>query len=854
MRRRSAVAAAGLVAAALCGPGGGRPCAAQHPPHRRVSPDLAEVLTATFIGTPGSEYLAAGAFLPNGTILLCGVSLEPEIALGGVKAAVLGRDTPPQPRLKAYRLLGRQSTGKMVPPTLAESGVLKGVEGNGPEEGFSLEDKALEAKKRPPPPPPRIVPRAFQWRRPETVEELTVYEKLTWVQPEATGFLAVVTGDLRTVRRLRRLPRGAGSITSAGVAADGAVYIAGAATERIAGLADDVSRRACLRDSREKNAKSEQLVYLARLSADLATVRWVRLLEGVVVAPRLCVLDDGDVALRSTDLRVYTPEGKLRRAFPITMSRFRASASADPVSGGFAKGGDFMTSTGHGPYRTPYVFIYGADGSLKMELYRWHGHLAGHGSLHLEADASILKTFYDHEGNLLLFGWTHGGNTALLRYPWDIDRFWPNPMGYFGISPDYVVKLGPDFSFKGATVWMSASRVSVPGCGIDGSVAWAGATGRVERLPNAPSEAPKGRAVVVAEPDLSAYRFFSSMPGCAERVALAGDTINAEDWGIVTGKIAGKPMVLFLTGAVDGETIDATAYPTPLRRPVQPSYAGGLMDGYALLLDLSRRPAPPAPPPPPPAKKQPPPDAVKRTRREAAPIVGGEGQVFRLGGEGPLLARMTFRDPKGSLWPTFYLGRAEPGGSFTYGTSKAQADFRVHCPHVDQTGGDQGRRVLGSLIRERIEQYTDARGTVRRRGVIEPEMRFVVKRMSPWKLDERTRERTSETLVYSVPLCSVDGQLHVGKRVVPVAKAPCEGRFHVPRGVDAKAPGVLPNQALLSITFALPGETLGLAGPPARQDIRVRVCCMAFSDVEYPKEEPIKPPTVKPLDTKLLRD
>ena len=105
MTKRTAVFAALLPALACCA---GAPSAEARD---LVSPNLAKVVTATFMGTEGSEWLSCGAFLPDGNILVCGVSLEPDLALRGVEAKALGLDAPPLRRITSWRLIAEKETG-----------------------------------------------------------------------------------------------------------------------------------------------------------------------------------------------------------------------------------------------------------------------------------------------------------------------------------------------------------------------------------------------------------------------------------------------------------------------------------------------------------------------------------------------------------------------------------------------------------------------------------------------------------------------------------------------------------------------------------------------------------------------
>ena len=49
----------------------------------------------------------------------------------------------------------------------------------------------------------------------------------------STGFWGILSPDLKTMRAVYRMPRGAGSVTSTSIAKDGSIYIAGTATDRM---------------------------------------------------------------------------------------------------------------------------------------------------------------------------------------------------------------------------------------------------------------------------------------------------------------------------------------------------------------------------------------------------------------------------------------------------------------------------------------------------------------------------------------------------------------------------------------------------------------------------------------------
>ena len=60
----------------------------------RFSDHPARIVTATYLGGGGTEWLSAGVFLPSGEILVCGVTIDAEVTVRGVKARVIGTDAP----------------------------------------------------------------------------------------------------------------------------------------------------------------------------------------------------------------------------------------------------------------------------------------------------------------------------------------------------------------------------------------------------------------------------------------------------------------------------------------------------------------------------------------------------------------------------------------------------------------------------------------------------------------------------------------------------------------------------------------------------------------------------------------
>jgi hypothetical protein len=800
---------------------------------------------ATFLGTKGSEVLSAGVFLPDGRFLIGGICQDPEIALRGVQAKVVGRDAPPLPAVDAWRPLGVVASGKIASPKIGDVAIV-GAEGSDPGgSGIELRtDAEADAEKRRKEDERTLIasiPNDLKWSavNENNVEEATPYRKFAWLDAECTAFWGIFSEDLKTVAGLWRLPRGAGSITAMGLAGDGTVYIAGGACGRIEGAAANVRTLPAITASNRRRPYAVPLAYVARLSADFTSIAWIRTMPMDESAPKLRVLRSGDVVVSNPDIRRFSPDGELKLGSAVSRSRYPDSVSINPVTGGWCKGGDFMSMTGREPYRTPYFFIYEPDGTQYLELWRWRGSFAAVDGLgHLVADAQVEKTAYDEEGNLVVTARSHGGNCVHARYPWDITRFLPGD-GRFARSPGGIVKLSPDFKLIGGGSFSDPGFFSRVEHGVDGSVVlmMSFASGRTA---NALSGLGSGRLVAVVSPDLSARRFASVFPGVGQRLVIGGGS-RPEDWSSASGWSQGKPKLLLLSGAGADEQIGLEKHKTPVRNPVQGQFAGGRLDGYAVLFDLSPGPAKPLPTEPPKtvAKVGP-----KKERLESPPLMPVEGQRFEMGNVSWVTAHFDFReDPAGDLWPRFYTARASSGDGFSVSMQESsRASFTLRAGDLQQADCNQDRRLFGARLRMKSEAGQDGKA----RSIPDPPVSLEIREMSRWGMQTNRIERENDVILERKPATTVSGVLRIGEHAVPVKDAPCTAYYTVPREVTPDRPGVKPNYVCMRIRFRTTGRAMGFNDPDlAEKTIAVLVSCTGFAQVEYEelkKVVPVLPP------------
>jgi len=503
------------------------------------------VLSAGLLGGTGTEWLAGGGFQPDGTIVLAGVALGPVLDLG-VKETVLGRDAA----LTAPELVAKKD-----------------------KKGNPEMDKEGKPK----------------------------FEPFGWNHENATGFIARMSADLKTIKSVTRLAWKSGGVTGAAVDAAGNIYLCGPATDGIATLGGDVQALPAAAEDSKRSGCAH--TYLARLTPDAAKVIWVRHVQGTSDAPALSLDAAGRLHFSGPDFRVLDANGKQLSAIPIPGGA-GGFAAVNPVDGTIARGGEHHWPTGREPWRCPTLNIHKPDGSLLYQLYDWGGPLVGLNNLRLVSDTAIRGVTYDAQGNLLFHAWSDGGNSVALREPNDIRASAKmNGLGFSAwgagvLSLAYVVKVDTkNYRVIGGTPWMAyqqeqnkpnSARISTLASAADGSVCFAGASthGLIQTGNAIGGGEPGGEFVAVLNGDCSALRFCSAMPACGQTIVDDSSQDRAR-WGIVSGKLHGNPVALFLCGAGEKNT-NYDQNPPPAVDARQPKFGGGATDGYALLLDLSK--------------------------------------------------------------------------------------------------------------------------------------------------------------------------------------------------------------------------------------------------------------------------
>jgi hypothetical protein len=390
--------------------------------------------------------------------------------------------------------------------------------------------------------------------------------------PDVAGMIVIYAPGLKSIVKVTRFDWGVASISTGAVSRDGkALLVAGRCTEsfralaRAAGLAK--SQPAPAPDSRRRRGEPAVGpyaydgvsctgdVYVMRLAPTTNRIEWVWVLEGHQTPPaRLWQDDRGAVYFEVHGVTRIAADGAVLTKLTQKGSGGQVGLRAvDPADGSFFIGGDRNSSTGREPWRQPFLYKFDPTGTKVWTMWEWPSRNLrdGQGSDDgLVSDSSVRALAVAPGGDLLIGGWSDGGNSIFTRQPTAIEK--PVPKSAFGMSGwgmrganslGYLMRADPKgLDIKTWTLWVSyvpdnfqdpkyrgaPNFANVQDLRVleDGSVAFQGsaATGFIQ-TPNAfykdPGDGRKygGETVAVFSADLAALLFSSYLPGC-ENVAI----------------------------------------------------------------------------------------------------------------------------------------------------------------------------------------------------------------------------------------------------------------------------------------------------------------------------------------------
>lgn len=739
------------------------------------SPNPANVLSATFIGGKGNEWLVAGGFQPDGTIVLAGNVAGPVLELS-VPTEVIGKDLPAPPDAKPMPEMEQDKAGRHQKVN---------------KEGHPI------------------------WERP------------SWRHDGVTGYVLRCTGDLKKIISAHRLPWTSGAITSATVASDGSILIAGRAGEGISNLIERTEELSAGPGADRKDGKCTH-AFVAKLSSDASRVDWVRHSTGPCDAPQVTLRRDGSIQYAAQAVWSIDGAGKTTNTILIP-GGVKKTSSISPIDGSIIVAGEHHWPTGREPWRCPTFNVHNPDGSLKYQLYDWGGPFVGLDNLRQVSDSAVRFVTHDRNGNILLYARSDGGNSVMVSQPFDVRT----GVGYRGLginaagagvlSAAYLFRLDPkDLKTTASTLWLSFSARGRPNSiwidnmalADDGSVcitgrsAW-GIWQTHNKLADAP---PEGEYVAVLNRELDDVRFCSVIPGAG----AAEVSYDRTGWGIASGLVNGRRRVLFLGGAHKDDGDASSPHPTPTHDALQAQFGGGWLDGYVVMLDLGTDATDgetPSAGRPTSTLGQPSSASFERGPRgkgkhDSSPPADGTAFVFNPDLPKWVTVDAEFRDRSGAMWPSFMYGKPKQG-SATFQGGTLGTSFVVACTEVCQPKGDQSRRVLGEFIQN--GQTAQLQFTLQSLG-----------KPQTTELPDQTSKGNARTR--TVEYCVGKGTLELGDRKIPVEPkvtfkfGKSQGVYRSSGKIDQSTESVH-----LDAWLTMKASDLGLKAVPPGDEIDIRI-------------------------------
>jgi hypothetical protein len=267
--------------------------------------------------------------------------------------------------------------------------------------------------------------------RPAPIYADPVQRRLDRDNPNLSGFVVRLGGELQHVEAVARSGWGGATISGGQIGSDGALYLTGVARDPFAGWARGQSGA---KTGPPAGAKAGgRALYLMRLSGDLQRVEWVALFDGAEAAAADSERHAGGrlglrfEALGEREL-VVMAYGRLYRLgtdgnglTDIGAARGGALLGADARTGVIYLGGDENTKTGRESWRRPFLTALDRSGGVKWDYWRWDPKLVGDDKYRLVSDSSVRGVVPLGGPRLLVWGWSDGGNSVFLRQPTNLD-------------------------------------------------------------------------------------------------------------------------------------------------------------------------------------------------------------------------------------------------------------------------------------------------------------------------------------------------------------------------------------------------------------------------------------------------
>ena len=415
-----------------------------------------------------------------------------------------------------------------------------------------------------------------------------------------TPVLVRYSPDLSRLREVVRLPWGAGEARQVLFGQDDAIYMTVSPGPGTESFFQSLSQKQVTGNPLGGHPHS----YLLKISPEKREIEWAIKFEHLLVS--MSFYPGERMLVRSGDFSRFIDLSTGQLADGPLINRVGSGRLYDqfihPETGAFFLGGESHSGTGLEPWRNPWLQKYSPDGEIEWTAYDWTGPVVGVSFFRLVSDSSVRGIRMGEDGNLLLRGWSDGGNSVFTRQPYDLRQSVPmggwcaSIWGANVLSVSYLIRMNPDTqevygvtrynsylptSNKPNSISMDEFTTSASG---DVLVTGRSAFGFVETWDawvtpwikeyreDEFATAKGGSFLTVFRPDMRGARLATILPGVKnQKFATRGD------------------LVLLFGEASPSSSFYGREYETLLKNPLQ-EFGGGPHDAYVMLIDTRGEP------------------------------------------------------------------------------------------------------------------------------------------------------------------------------------------------------------------------------------------------------------------------
>lgn len=249
---------------------------------------------------------------------------------------------------------------------------------------------------------------------------------------DRSGIWVLYAAGLKSAKKVIRFDWGVAQISTGRVTPDGrSLILAGRAGAAFRAFAKNLSiQKVEVAEPTSGRTKGKAVatpsgdVYVAKLDAATGAIQWAFLWETAGKAPTDLWFDKtGAVYFDIRGLRKIDGAGKETKLVNAKSGNW---LGVDPEDGGVYFGGDRNTKTRREPWRQPYLYKYNATGEKVWKLWEADPKDVGSDHAGLESDSAIRGVDTLSDGNLIVAGWSDGGNSVFWRQATDWKRNCPN--------------------------------------------------------------------------------------------------------------------------------------------------------------------------------------------------------------------------------------------------------------------------------------------------------------------------------------------------------------------------------------------------------------------------------------------